>query len=112
MDIKTSIERYAIATGLKLNTDKIVNSIEAIRESSVEYEFRTTCVPGLVGIGEIESISRLIEGASCYYLQQYRVEEPTLDPSYMKLKPYPVQKLEDFKMIAQKYVSSVYIRGL
>ncbi len=112
MDIKTSIDRYDIAVGLELYTDRILNSIKAIRESSIEYEFRTTCVPGLVDSIEIESIARLIEGAARYYLQQYRVEEPTLDPSYMKLSPYPAEKLESFKTIAQEFVNSVSIRGL
>ncbi len=112
MDIKTSIDRYDVAVGLELNTDRILNSIKIILESPIEYEFRTTCVPGLVGSKEIESIARLIEGAAHYYLQQYRVEQPTLDPSYMKLSPYPAEKLESFKAIAQKYVTSVSIRGL
>ena len=112
MDIKTSIDRYDVAVGLELNTDRILNSIKIILESSIEYEFRTTCVPGLVDSKEIESISRLIEGAARYYLQQYRVEEPTLDPSYMKLTPYPAEKLESFKTIAQEFVTSVSIRGL
>ena len=112
MDIKTSIDKYAVAAGLELNTDRILNSIQIILESSIEYEFRTTCVPGLVDSGEIESIARLIEGADHYYLQQYRVEQPTLDPSYTKLSPYPGEKLEKFKTIAQKYVNLVSIRGL
>ena len=112
MDIKTSIDKYAVAVGLELNTDRILNSIKVILESSIEYEFRTTCVPELVDSKEIESISRLIEGASRYYLQQYRVEQPTLDPSYMKLSPYSAAKLESFKTIAQKHVGSVSIRGL
>ena len=112
MDIKTSIDRYDIAVGLELDTDRILNSIKIILESSIEYEFRTTCVPGLVDSVEIESISCLIEGAARYYLQQYRVEEPTLDPAYMKLSPYSGEKLESFKTIAHKFVNSVSIRGL
>ena len=112
MDIKTSIDRYNVAVGLELNKDRILNSIKVILESPMEHEFRTTCVPGLVDSVEIESISRLIEGAASYYLQQYRVEEPTLDLSYMKLSPYPVEKLESFVTIAQKFVNSVSIRGL
>ena len=112
MDIKTSIDRYNNAVGLELNTDRILNSIKIILESPIEYEFRTTCVPGLVDNREIESISCLIEGAARYYLQQYRGEQPTLDPSYMKLSPYSGEKLESFKTIAQKFVNSVSIRGL
>ena len=45
MDIKTSLDKYHIAAGMSIETDKILASIEAIRESSIEYEFRTTCVP-------------------------------------------------------------------
>ena len=112
MDIKTSIDKYDVAVGLELNTDRILNSIKIILESPIEYEFRTTCVPGLVDNREIESIARLIEGAARYYLQQYRGEQPTLDPSYMKLSPYSGEKLENFKTIAQKFVNSVSIRGL
>lgn len=112
MDIKTSIDKYDVAAGLELSTDRILNSIQLILESSIEYEFRTTCVPGLVDSVEIENIARLIEGAARYYLQQYRVEQPTLDPSYMKRSPYPAEKLESFKTIARKYVNLVSIRGL
>ena len=112
MDIKTSLDKYHIAAGMSIETDKILASIEAIRESSIEYEFRTTCVPGLVDSREIEIIARLIEGAAHYYLQQYRVEEPTLDLSYMKLSPYSPEKLESLKTIAQGFVNSVSIRGL
>jgi pyruvate formate lyase activating enzyme len=112
MDIKTSPDKYHIAAGKSIKTDNILASIEAIRESSVEYEFRTTCVPGLVDSREIEIIARLIEGVAHYYLQQYRVEEPTLDLSYMKLSPYSREKLESLKEIAQGFINSVSIRGL
>lgn len=112
MDVKTSIEKYDIAAGFQLDKSRILQSIEVVRESCVEYEFRTTCVPRLVDDEEIESIARLIEGATHYYIQQYRVEKPTLDPYYMKLLPYSKEKLENYRAIAQKYVYSVDIRGL
>jgi pyruvate formate lyase activating enzyme len=112
MDIKTSIDKYHIAAGMNIDTARILASIETIRKSSIEYEFRTTCVPGLVDSREIESIAQLIEGAAHYYLQQYRVEEPMLDPSYIKLSPYSSVKLESFRAIARKFVSTVDIRGL
>jgi len=112
MDIKTSLDKYHIAAGMSIEADRILTSIEAIRGSSIEYEFRTTCVPGLVDSREIDIIARLIEGENHYYLQQYRVKQPTLDPSYIKLSPYSREKLERLKTIAKRYVSSVGIRGL
>ncbi len=112
MDIKTSLEKYHIASGRKINANKILDSIRAIMEASIEYEFRTTCVPGLVGREDIEDITSLIKGAKRYYLQQFRADNPTLDPSYMRIVPYPKEKLEEFLNVAQEHVTSVGIRGI
>ena len=112
MDIKTSVEKYHIASGRRIDISRILNSIRAIKESSIKYEFRTTCVPGLVEREDIESIAQLIKGAEQYYLQQFRPDEPTLDSSYMKVAPYSKERLEKFRNLAQVYVKSVDIRGI
>ena len=112
MDIKTSVGKYHIASGRRIDISRILNSIRAIKESSIKYEFRTTCVPGLVEREDIESIAQLIKGAGQYYLQQFRSDEPTLDPSYMKVAPYSKERLEKFRNLAQVYVNSVGIRGI
>jgi len=112
MDIKTSPEKYHIASGRRIDTDRILNSVHTIIESPIEYEFRTTCVPGLVERRDIESIAHLIQGAKQYYLQQFRPCEPMLDPSYMRLSPYSKGKLEEFRVLAQEYVKVVDIRGI
>jgi pyruvate formate lyase activating enzyme len=112
MDIKTSLDKYAIAVGKTIDTDRLLKSLQLIRNSGIAYEFRTTCVPGLVDKKEIRSITALIEGASHYYLQQYRVDQPTLDPAYSKLTPYGVDYLELLRQIAMEYLDSVSIRGI
>ena len=112
MDIKTSLDKYAIAAGKTIDTDKLLKSLQAIRNSGIAYEFRTTCVPGLVDKKEIRSIAALIEGASHYYLQQYRVDQPTLDPTYSQLTPYGVDYLELLRKTAMEYLDSVSIRGI
>ena len=113
MDVKTSLDTYHIATGVEnINPDRIAYSIRVIMNSSVDYEFRTTCVPGLVESRDVLNIAQLIQGAKRYYLQQFRVDEPTLDPSYIFLSPHSEEKLEAFRGIAQAYVRSVVIRGM
>jgi len=112
MDIKTSVGKYHIASGRRIDISRILNSVRAIKESSIKYEFRTTCVPGLVEREDIESIAQLIKGAGQYYLQQFRSDEPTLDPSYMKVAPYSKERLQEFRDLAQVYVNSVGIRGI
>ncbi len=112
MDVKTSLEKYHMAAGRRVAVDRIQKSIRIIMGSSLEYEFRTTCVPGLVEKADIEDIARLIKGARRYYLQQYRADRPTLDPAYMKLSPYSEKELEEFRNTAQPYVESVAVRGM
>jgi len=112
MDVKTSPGKYEKASGRHLNMNRILTSIHTIRESSLEYEFRTTCVPGLVEWNDIEEIGRLIEGAERYYLQQFRAGGSTLDPSYAQITPYSQERLEEFLNIARKHVRVAEIRGI
>jgi len=112
MDVKTSLEKYHVAAGRRVAVNRIQRSIGIIMGSSIEYEFRTTCVPGLVERADIQDIARLIKGARRYYLQQYRADRPTLDPAYMKLSPYPGEKLEEFLCIVRAHVKWAGIRGI
>ncbi len=111
MDVKTSLEKYHMAAGKRVAVDRIRKSIRIIMGSPLEYEFRTTCVPGLVEKADIQAIAELIKGARRYCLQQYRADRPTLDPAYMKLSPYSGKELEEFRNTAQPCVESIAIRG-
>ena len=112
MDVKAGMDRYHTAAGRAVDTGRLRRSVRVIMESSIEYEFRTTCVPGLVEEEDIESIGRLIAGAEHYYLQQFKVVESVLDPSYAALSPYPKDRLEKFLGIARAHVKWAAIRGI
>jgi len=47
MDIKAPLEeeKYAAASGVKVDLEKIRQSIALIKNSGIDYEFRTTVVP-------------------------------------------------------------------
>src|SRR5690554_5488754 len=47
MDIKGPLDKYECIIDNKINTDKIIKSISLIKNSKVDYEFRTTVVPGI-----------------------------------------------------------------
>jgi len=111
MDIKTSFKKYDLAAGRKVNVDRIANSIRIIMEKSIDYEFRTTCVPGIVTLDDIEEISYSIKGAKRYYIQQFRNDRPTLDPSYMRIEAYSREQMERFLEVARTYVAAASIRG-
>ena len=70
MDIKSSIENYSSICGVTVNADNIQQSINILKNSNIDYEFRTTVSPDLT-LDDLLKISNLIKGAPIYYLQQY-----------------------------------------
>jgi len=114
MDIKAplNLKAYQESTGIK-NEDllkRVEESIKIIMGSSIDYEFRTTVVPNLHKREDIEEIARYIRGAKRYILQNF-VPQETLDPEYLKIKPYPLEVLKEFCRSASSYVEKCTERG-
>lgn len=81
MDIKAPISRYSDICGVKVDTSKILESIQLITTCGVNYEFRTTVSPDL-SITDITSIAQSIVGAKVYYLQQYIPPNDSCPPAH------------------------------
>jgi len=112
MDIKTSFEKYHLFKVPKNTEEFLAQSIQEIISSKIPYEFRTTCVPGVVTEEDIYSIAEVIKGAKKHYLQQFRPHENVLDGNFLQLKPYSKDKLNKFKSILEDFVEKVTIRGI
>lgn len=109
MDIKSSPEKYDIATGVNADIKKIERSIEIIRESGIAHEFRTTVVPGVVLAEDIQKIGTWLRGTRRFTLQQFRSTEDMLDNSLKGRNPYTLVELEGFKQELEKYCKAVRI---
>ena len=98
MDVKTALDAGKYTKAMGVSNDAIFKNIdESIRlllSSGIDYEFRTTVVPGLVSAEDLKAIAHRIKGAKAYYLQQY-VAHNTLDPEYEKVLPYNDKVLSD-----------------
>ena len=83
MDIKTVPEKYPMLSPARDETlpDKIKASIEIIKKSGIEHEFRTTVAPGIVDMEDIRNICKLLSGAQYYVLAGY-VPGHTLNPDF------------------------------
>ncbi|MFP4371176.1 MAG: anaerobic ribonucleoside-triphosphate reductase activating protein, partial [Halanaerobium sp.] len=77
--------------------------------SNLNYEFRTTVVPGLHDVKEIEKIAQQIEGAEKYYIQNFRPVN-TLDPELKDRRSFAPSELQELKAAAEKYLENVQIR--
>jgi len=80
MDIKSTPEHYPRLMGRTIDIERIKRSVEIIRNSGIDYEFRTTCVPGLHEYEDFESIADWIGPSRAYYLQEFR-PDITNDPT-------------------------------
>lgn len=83
MDIKAPRDRYAEFAGVPVSMDAIQRSIDAIRASGADYEFRTTVAPGITA-RDIETMAHWLDGARCYILQMFRTpdEKSLVDPTW------------------------------
>ncbi|NLY18553.1 MAG: anaerobic ribonucleoside-triphosphate reductase activating protein [Clostridiaceae bacterium] len=75
MDIKAPMKKYRDICRSDFNEEALLECISIIKNSNVDYEFRTTCCPQL-NESDIYEIADLIKGAKKYVLQQYRETDP------------------------------------
>jgi len=111
MDIKNSLEKYHETTRTKVDIKKIKESIDLIKKSGIDYEFRTTIIPIFHDKKEMEAIGKLIQETKNYNLQKFR-PVCTLDPEFENIIPYNDSIIRNFAKIMKKYVANVKIRGL
>jgi len=116
LDIKAPLvwEKYKKTAGIN-DEDlfrKVKESVGVLLglKSDIDYELRTTVVPGLIGEKDILAIARQIKGAKRYVLQQF-LPRITLDKQYERLKPYSKEVLEKMRKRAESYVDICQVRG-
>lgn len=111
MDVKAPLARYKEVTRATVNGEDIVRSVDIIKNSGLEYVFRTTVVPGLVRPEDIKKICKMLDGAKIFQLQQF-VALNTLDSHYLQKKPYRRKEVQGFAKIAEPYFSEIRIQGV
>ncbi len=98
MDIKAPFKKveYERAVGVGMDPEKLIESAGIIKESGIDYEFRTTVVPLFHGKKEIREMAEAISPAKKYFLQTFRPEK-NIDPALSQVAPYPEKFMEELK---------------
>lgn len=109
MDVKAPLERYPEVVMSKVDVASVEQSIKLLRRGSVDYEFRTTVVPGLVDGRDLEEIAQTLIGSKRFVIQQHRPGR-TLDPEYGDVKPFSVDELRTFQDRISPYFAECKIR--
>lgn len=110
MDVKAPFSKYKEASGGRADLDKVKKSIDMIKNSGVDYEFRTTVVPTIHNKEDIIQLAKEISPAKKYFLQGFRPEK-TLDKEFEKIKGYPNEFLTEIKKEIEKLFEVCEIRG-
>lgn len=114
MDIKNCLkeEPYFKTIGVYCQgiVAKVKKSIALIMDSGIDYEFRTTIVPGFHDLEMIEDIAGNIKGAQRYILQNFIQSEEMLDPNLKFIKPFSHYKMTEILKKAELYVKECRIR--
>lgn len=111
MDIKAPKERYSQITSIKINVSRIEKSIKILKESKIDYEFRTTIAPELLTKEDILKIAHWIGPGGKYFLQNFRPEK-TLNPEFEKIHPYNDDYLLEIKKAIEPFFDICRIRGI
>ena len=88
--------------------NKYLESIEIIKNSWLDYEFRTTLIKNYHKLSDFENVVKQINWSKKYFLQNYKWWN-TLDKNFY-WESFLSTELLDFKNIALKYVKSCNIR--
>jgi len=112
MDIKTVFEDYSKAIKVKLPAP--IESIKLILQSGLEYEFRTTVVPGIHERKNMICLAKQLKRLKTdfsWVLQQFQPKN-CLDPAFLKIKPYNLKKMESILADVCKWLPKTKIRGI
>jgi len=103
IDLKAPLRAvpYARACGVDPPLEEIRRSLEILGGSSVELEFRTTVVPGLVEEGDLLEMASSLPSRGRYTLQGFRPGS-TLDPRLGKTRALPQEELERLRGAVQR----------
>ena len=80
MDIKNDFDNYDMVNKCKSNLNKIKESIEILKNSDIEVEFRTTVTKEYHNLNNIKNILNLV-GNRTYYIQNFRLSDDVIDKS-------------------------------
>lgn len=108
MDIKGSLSRYHEIAARPIAIEHILESIQLIKSSGIDHEFRTTLVKSQVSPADIEEIGKLVHGSRRYALQRFRPGR-TISPQFSQETTYNNQELAELQKIMLSHVKECVI---
>ena len=111
MDIKTDPSHYTPLIKDNSSTDDIFLSVRIIKESNIDYEFRTTCIKPLINESILKNLSPWLKNSKLYALQQFS-KAIVLNPEFFTddSNIYNDNELLKLKSLAEQFVNKCIVR--
>ena len=111
MDIKTDTSQYTQLIKDNSSIDDISLSVNIIKESNIDYEFRTTCIKPLINEKILDNMSHWLKGSKLYALQQFS-KTRVLHPEFFinDSRIYNDNELLKLKSVARQFVNKCIVR--
>lgn len=108
MDIKNTFKKYDDTSGTKVDLAKIKETIKILKNSEIDYEFRTTIIREYHSLDDIKSICKYIS-PSKYYLQNFEDSDNVLKNN---LHGFSTEELKEIENKIRKEFPNVSVRGI
>jgi pyruvate formate lyase activating enzyme len=112
MDIKAPKKKYDKLTDVKTDVKKIQKSIDILKNSRIDYEFKTTFAPELLTNEDIKDIAKWIQGSKKFYLQQFKNDMPLVSSKLENIEPYSKEKFLETLNDIKSYFEICEVRGI
>jgi len=110
MDIKAPFPKYSKAIGVKFDIEKIKRSIDLIKNSGIDYEFRTTIVPEIHELEDIKKIAEQIAPAKKFFIQNFRNDKDLLSRRFNQVIPFNEFEIQKVINEIKQYFEICYLR--
>ena len=109
MDIKNIFDKYSDVIKINTNMDNIKKSVELLKKSNIDHEFRTTIIKNFHSIDNILDICKYLGKNEILYIQNFEDSYGVVDKS---LKSFTKEELIDIQNKINKKFANVKVRGL
>ena len=110
MDIKSSPEGYAAATGIPdIDITPVRESIALLMSGKTDFEFRTTAVKGLHTKKDFEGIADMIAGEEKYFIQRFVDSGDLIGGGYSAFSP---EEEWEILQAVRTRVKNAFLRGV
>ncbi len=110
MDIKTTPAKYADFGASKSDIENIKGCVELLKNSDINYEFRTTVIESQFSTADALETGQWLEGAMNYVLQGFKYSDQLLMPERCPQSNCQLGYLEHLQEVLRQYFRNIKIR--